>query len=179
MVFPTLQSDRLLLRKIIHSDIHNIFKGLSNPLVTLYYGLNYDTLEETQSQMNRYEYLEHSGKGMWWAICLSIDKSFIGAIGFTKLDRDNLNGELGYWLLPEYSGLGFMKEALEMVCGFGFSNLRLHRIQASVESKNANSRKLLISSEFQHEGTLKDCEYRDDEFISYEIFAKFNPENHG
>jgi ribosomal-protein-alanine N-acetyltransferase len=88
--FPILRSDRLLLRQIRQSDIENIFKGLSNPEVTNFYGLSYDTIEETQEQMDRYAFLQKSGTGKWWAVCFAADESFIGAIGFTKLDPLNI-----------------------------------------------------------------------------------------
>ncbi len=176
-MFPILRSDRLLLRKIIPTDLENIYKGLSNPRVTECYGLSYDSLEATKEQIDRYAYLENSGTGNWWAICFSENHCFLGAAGFTRLDNQNRNGEVGYWLLPEYWGIGFMQEALGMVCRYGFEELDLHRIQASVESENVRSKNLLKRLDFRYEGTLKDCEIKDGAFISYDLFAKLKGEN--
>lgn len=173
-MFPTLQSERLLLRQINSSDIDNIFKGLSTPIVTDYYGLSYETLEETQEQMDRYAYLEKSGTGNWWAVCFAANEAFIGAIGFTKFSPENRSGELAYWLLPEYWGVGLMSEALEMVCQHGFNKFGLRVIQARIESENERSKKLLLQSGFQYENTLKDCEFKDGVYISYDLFAKEN-----
>lgn len=46
-MFPTFKTDRLLLRKIVNSDIGHIFKGLSDPDVIRYYGVSFMTLEGT------------------------------------------------------------------------------------------------------------------------------------
>lgn len=42
--FPTLNTDRLLLREIIDSDLENIFNGLSHPDVIRHYGISFQLL---------------------------------------------------------------------------------------------------------------------------------------
>ena len=46
-----LKTDRLLLRAFQESDIENVFKGLSDPIVTKYYGISFDSLTATKEQM--------------------------------------------------------------------------------------------------------------------------------
>ena len=43
-----LQSNRLLLRPFVESDIENVFKGLSHPDIIKHYGVSYDSLESTK-----------------------------------------------------------------------------------------------------------------------------------
>ena len=50
--FTILNSERLLLRQIVQEDIHDIFKGLSHPEVIKYYGVSYQTLEDTKEQIS-------------------------------------------------------------------------------------------------------------------------------
>jgi len=42
------------LKEIEPNDIEKIHKGLSNPAITKYYAVHYDTLEDTKEQMEWY-----------------------------------------------------------------------------------------------------------------------------
>jgi ribosomal-protein-alanine N-acetyltransferase len=75
--------------------------------VTRYYGVSYGSLEETQAQMDWYDYLLESQTGIWWGICFTHDPSrLIGACGFNEWHRVHNRAEIGYWLLPDYWGPG-------------------------------------------------------------------------
>ncbi|MEC1375230.1 GNAT family N-acetyltransferase [Heyndrickxia oleronia] len=69
-----------------------------------------------------------------------------------RIDKKNNKGELGYWIGTDYWGNGF---ATECVSNFGFNELNLNKIYASVLSKNKASKKVLEKSGLQKEGTLK------------------------
>lgn len=75
--FPTLKTERLLLRKIQQDDIQNIYNGLSNTEVIRYYGISFDTLEATEEQMIWFKNLEETETGIWWAIAVSMRKYFM------------------------------------------------------------------------------------------------------
>ena len=49
--FPTIKTERLLLRQFTDNDLENVFTGLSDPNVIRYYGVSYTTLEETKLQI--------------------------------------------------------------------------------------------------------------------------------
>jgi len=65
-----------------------------------------------------------------------------------------------------------MKEAMQQICDFGFNKLGLHRIEGFVESDNINCKRAMSKLDFQHEGTMKDCEIKNGKFISLDIYAK-------
>ena len=65
-----------------------------------------------------------------------------------------------------------MKEAMPLICNYGFDNLGLHRIEGFVESKNKNCKNAMAKLDFQHEGTMKECEIKNGKFISLDIYAK-------
>jgi [ribosomal protein S5]-alanine N-acetyltransferase len=67
--FPIIKTERLLLRQFIESDTENVFKGLSHPDVVKYYGVSYNTLENTKYQMKFFNDLEENETGIWWAVC--------------------------------------------------------------------------------------------------------------
>src|SRR5690606_27063682 len=117
--FPTIKTHRLLLRQFTESDLENVFKGLSHPEVTKYYGVNYETLEETKEQMNWFA----QPKQNWWAICSADAGTFYGAGGLNDISLEHKKAEIGLWLLPTFWGMGIMTEALPIICQYGFENL--------------------------------------------------------
>ncbi|MBW1298399.1 GNAT family N-acetyltransferase, partial [Aquimarina litoralis] len=80
--------------------------------------------------------------------------------------------EIGLWLLPEYWGKGIMKEAMPLICNYAFHDLGLHRIEGFVDSENENCKRAMAKLDFNHEGTMKDCEIKDGKYISIDIYAQ-------
>jgi ribosomal-protein-alanine N-acetyltransferase len=175
-IFPQIKTERFLLRQIIASDIDNIFKGLSDPAVIKYYGVNYTSIAATQVQMDWYAQLENSGTGIWWAIVSPANDSFYGAVGLYNLQMQHKKGELGFWLLPEFWGRGIVPQAVSLVCSYAFEQLALHRIEAFVETGNVNSKTVMRKLNFVHEGCMQECEIKDDQFISLDIYALLHKE---
>ncbi len=170
--FPIIKTERLLLRQITESDLENIYQGLSNPDITRYYAVSFDSLEATKEQMDWYADLEKSNTGIWWAICSSDNSVFYGAGGYHDVSKDHKKAEIGFWLLPPHWGKGIMKEAMPLICSYGFDELQLHRIEGFVESDNTNCKKALAKVQFKHEGTMEDCEVKDGKYISLDIYAQ-------
>jgi ribosomal-protein-alanine N-acetyltransferase len=171
--FPILHTARLLLRQIVDTDLENIFKGLSHPEVVRYYGVRFRTQEATKAQMSWFANLEAGQTGIWWAICERESGEFMGSCGFYNLSKAHRKGEVGLWLLPEYWGKGTMTETMRLICEYGFTELNLHRIEGFVETENTGCKKALNKLAFTHEGTMKDCEWKDGRFISVDVYAKF------
>lgn len=167
-----IKTDRLLLRQFVGSDIENVFKGLSHPDIIKHYGISFDSLEATKEQMTWFADLEKNGTGMWFAVCSADNKTFYGAGGLNSLNQEHKKAEIGFWLLPDFWGQGIMKEAMPLICNFGFDKLKLHRIEGFVESENTNCKNAMAKLDFQHEGTMKDCEIKHGKFISLDIYAK-------
>lgn len=172
MNFPVIQTKRLLLRQIKKDDLENIYYGLSHPEVIKYYGVSYSSLEATKEQMTWYSNLEKSKTGIWWAISSQDRRKFYGAIGLYQISREHKKAELGFWLLPEYWGKGYVPEATGYVLSHAAEVLKLHRIEAFVESENKASGNALKKLQFEHEGRMKDSEIKNGKYISVDIFAR-------
>lgn len=63
---------------------------------------------------------------------------------------------------------------MPLICNYGFDNLGLHRMEGFVESHSVNCKNAMRKLDFQHEGTMKDCEIKNGEFISLDIYSKIN-----
>ena len=65
------------------------------------------------------------------------------------------SGTLGYWMGAPHAGKGRMTRAVAAAVRFGFSTLRLHRIEAACLSENTASQTLLERNGFQREGLAR------------------------
>lgn len=163
-----MNTNRLLLRKIVQSDIDNIYRGLSDPMVIKYYGVSFTSVEATKEQMTWYKEPEQC----WWAIYSADGQVFYGAGGLNDLSEEHKKAEIGFWLLPEFWGKGIMKEAMPLICNYGFEKLGLHRIEGFVESSNQNCKRAMAKLDFEYEGTMRECEVKNGEYISVDIYSK-------
>ncbi|WP_299568106.1 GNAT family N-acetyltransferase [uncultured Pedobacter sp.] len=168
----SMKTDRLLLRPITPEDKQNIYKGLSHPEVIKFYGVSFHSLEATEEQMIWYRELEENETGRWWAICSADGRTFYGAGGFNNLSKAHKKAEIGFWLLPEFWAKGLMQEAFPLICSYGFDTLGLNRIEAFVETENSNCKKAIEKLNFKHEGTMRNCEIKDNKFLSIAIYSK-------
>lgn len=166
--FPTIKTNRLLLREITDLDLENIFKGLSNPKVIAHYGIRFNSLDATKEQMIWFA----DKKQIWWAICSLDNTTFYGAGGLNDIDNKNSKAEIGLWLLPDFWSKGIMKEVLPLISAYGFEKIKLNRIEGFVETDNLNCKNAMSKLDFVKEKTLKDCEIKNGKKISVDVYIK-------
>lgn len=170
-----IPTSRLMLRSFVEDDIAFVFKGLSHPEVIRYYGVRYRTLEDTHIQMEWFDSLRKEGTGIWWLIADHEDQVAYGAIGINSIHPLHQKAELGFWLLPAYWGKGIVPEAGEAVIRYAFEKLKLHRLEALVETENEASKKVLRKLNFKYEGTMEECEWKDGGWINLEMYGRIQP----
>lgn len=169
--FPALLTQRLLLREIDAADIHHVFEGLSHPDVIRFYGVSYESLESTQQQMKWFNDLRVESSGIWWAVCDRSTNAFLGAAGFNNIDQQHQSAEIGFWLLPEYWGKGYIPEAVQAILPYAFDVLQLQSIEALVETGNKNSSAVLQKLNFDYIDTDVNCEIKNGRPISLIKYA--------
>lgn len=173
--FPSLQTERLTLRRLEASDIYKVHEALSNKEITRYYAVHFDTLEDTEEQMDWFESIWREHSGMWWAICLQGQRQLVGACGYNHYKSELNQTEIGYWLLPEYQGKGYASEALKVMLDFGRQALQLQRIEAWVERGNRQSERLLKQHAFKKEKTLRNFEEKNGKLIDIHVYVQSGP----
>ncbi|KWX88770.1 hypothetical protein AMQ83_04650, partial [Paenibacillus riograndensis] len=80
-------------------------------------------------------------------------------------------GESGCELLPDYWGLGYMREALELLLDYGFAVMGLNRIEAFCHPDNLRAQRLFQSLGFQREGLLREYRHTDAGFQDVVLYA--------
>lgn len=87
---------------------------------------------------------------------LSPEETLMGGITLSNIRYGVCqNGEIGYWMGEPFAGKGYMHDAIDTLCDFGFHQLRLHRIQAACIPGNERSERLLKKAGFEREGLLR------------------------
>lgn len=171
--------ETVILRAFRSDDLSFVYSGLSHPDVIKYYGISYKTQLACEEQMRWYQSIAEHGTGYWLVIESQSTKEKLGALGLNNICNEHQNAELGYWLLPQYWGKGIMREALHGLLNFAFDELKLHRLSAEVELENLKSQKLLQVLGFSGEGVKRECEVKDEQYISLMSYSLLSGEyNH-
>ncbi|MFW9967508.1 MAG: GNAT family N-acetyltransferase, partial [Candidatus Thorarchaeota archaeon] len=126
-----------------------------------------ESVEDSRGIINSFNDRFEKGAGMAWAITLKPVGTFIGTCSYEKIDIANLSGEIGYDLLKQFWGHGYMTEVLGAIIDYGFEHLGLNRIEAHTTAINTGSRSLLKRLGFSEEGIFRESslyrgEFRDD-----------------
>ena len=169
---PTLTTERLTLRRILPTDLDDVFAYASNPAVPRYllwyphpdkdYTARY--LREVDRRYKKAQFYD-------WAVTLTDSGKMIGTCGFTSFDLPNNSAEVGYVLSSPYWGQGIGPEALRAVITFGFEALYLNRIEAHFMPANNASRRVLEKCMMQPEGVRREAMYAKGRYIDIETYA--------
>ncbi len=154
--FPTLQTERLVLRKLRQTDADDFFANFSDEETMRYFGMEPLTqLEQAvQTIEGRLQAFEED-RAIRWAITFREEDRLIGTIGFHRFDRESSRAEVGYELNRSLWGKGVMSEALQAALGYGFDQLNLNRIEGLVSPENVGSLRVLEKGGFTQEGILR------------------------
>lgn len=143
-----IETERLILRDFLESDVHGLFELDSNPEVHRYLGNN--PIKELHQippiiQYVQQQYIEN-GIGRW-AVIEKSTNAFIGWSGL-KLVKESRNHhanyyDLGYRLIQKYWGYGYATESARASLSYGFNYLNLQTIYAAAQAENIASNKVL------------------------------------
>jgi [ribosomal protein S5]-alanine N-acetyltransferase len=147
--FPTLTTDRLMLRQLSMDDQHSIFTLRSDKEINKYLDRRVaSTIEEAAEFIRKINANIHENNSAYWAITLTRTNTFVGTICLFNFSNGKNSCEIGYELMTEFQGQGFMKEAAEKVIEYAFQTLAFQKIIAVTHNGNQASTKLLSNLKF-------------------------------
>ena len=143
--FPILTTERLTLRQLSDSDVHEIFLLRSDTLINKY-------LERQPSKtlQDALEFIDKIKKNSlsYWAIAQKGNKKLVGTICLFDLSEELKKCEIGYELLTEYQGKGIMREAAKKIIEYSIQALGVKTIDAYTHKDNQSSTNLLKELKF-------------------------------
>jgi len=175
---PTLETDRLRLRRITPNDHHDWLAVWNSPgaldyLIDFEGAPRDDVTREIIAWADR---IAREKSGIRWAITLKPADTMIGSCGFHLYERRHRRAEIGYELHSDYWRRGIMSEATAAVLRFCFDRLGLHRVEADVVEGNVASAALLKKMGFTLEGVWQDRVHKRGAFHSLWQFALLEPD---
>jgi RimJ/RimL family protein N-acetyltransferase len=170
-LIPTLTTERLRLRPFGPDDAATVQRLASDAAVaTMTLNIPHPYPNElAETWINGHG--EATARGICiWAVTRASDAILMGSITLTANARHQ-RAETGYWLGLSFWNQGYMTEAVRRVTGFGFEQLGLNRVQATVFPRNPASARVLEKVGFRYEGVLRGYVRRGEDFEDVAMYA--------
>lgn len=169
--FPTLDSDRLHLRKIHPDDVNALLKLFGNPEVVRFIEMQpIKTIEQANEWLQWMGGAFAAEDGLRWGITLA-DSTFIGSAGLHRWNREAHYAEISCDVAHPYWGHGYGQEAMQRILDFGWNRMKLNRIEASVVTGNNRSIHVMEKLGFKQEGTLRQRLLKGGKYYDVHIFG--------
>jgi len=108
------------------------------------------------------------------------EESLLGAITLDNMRRGPAQScTLGYWIGQPFARQGYMREALDAVVHYGFTQLDLSRLEAACLPENAASRGVLEKAGFKYEGVAQSYLQIDGRWRNHVLYANLRSDRRG
>lgn len=154
--FPTLISDRLVLRRAYLTDTDDLFICMSNPAVCRYETWSaHDTVLDTLGYVNSLIIKHDDGVCTEWIIENKSARRAIGMINIHDISDRNKTAEMGFWLAEDCWGRGYAAEAAGRVEEFIFNHTEINKLICMCSVQNSASERTIKKLGMFCEGTLR------------------------
>jgi len=169
---PTLETERLVLRKMRLDDAADLFDYASDPEVSTYTTWGpHESVQDSREFLMRILSLYESGQLGDWGIIHKADAKFIGTCGFAIWEPYHSRAEIGYAMSRKYWGKGLMTEAARELINFGFRKMQLNRVEARCMIDNIGSARVMEKSGMTYEGILREHMYAKGRYDDLKIYS--------
>lgn len=172
--FPSLTTDRLLLRQLCDQDENDVFDLYGNEDTMRYIPRPLAATKEDAARIiAKINQRIADTEGINWAICLKdTPNKVIGIVGCVRMTLEHHRAEMGYMLHGSYRKMGIMDEALKAVIQYSFEVMQLHSIEAVIDPRNVASEKVLLRNQFIKEAHFKEKELHNGQFIDSVVYSR-------
>ena len=108
------------------------------------------------------------------------DSALLGAITLDNIRRGPAQaGTVGYWIGEASARQGFMREALNSVANYAFTELDLSRLESACLPENIASRAVLEKCGFKYEGVAQSYLQIDGRWRNHVLYANLRSDRRG
>lgn len=144
--FPILTTERLVLRQLASSDVQELFMLRSDASINKYLGR--PPCKTLDDGLQFIEKIKNNSLS-YWAIAQKGNEKLIGTICLFDVSEEQKKCEIGYELLTDFQGKGFMREAAKAIIEYAVKTPGLKTIDAYTHKDNQSSTNLLRELEFK------------------------------
>ena len=169
---PTLETDRLILRRMTMRDAADVFLYSKDEEVARHvlWSAQKDISEAKEYlryMARRYRNDEPSS----WGIIEKKTGRLVGTIGYMAFSEENNSVEVGYSLAHWLWNGGYMTEALSRVIEHTFDAMEINRIEAQHEITNPSSGRVMEKCGMLKEGVLRQRLYNKGAYVDVALYA--------
>ena len=152
----TLSTSRLLLRPLRDSDAAALLAIFADPAVVRYWSTPpWKSAEQAIAMIDRDAKAMAAGEHLRLGVERTDDGALIGMCTLFAFSEQCRRAEVGYALASHAWGKAYMDEALRALLNYGFSDLKLNRVEADIDPRNEASARSLERLGFKKEGHLR------------------------
>ncbi len=175
VIVPDIQTERMTLRQLTEDDMDFIFDMFSRPETNQY--VADDDVKNMEEAVELYEaFIKPKPYLFRLGMVLEENGQLIGTLGFYSISMDDKRAVLGADLFKEHWGQGLMQEAVQALLRYGFEEMELNRIEASVDPDNIRSMKLTERSGFVKEGVKRQLDWYKGAYHDDVVFSMLREE---
>ena len=154
---PTLDATRLRLRAVVEADVPDLLAVFGDAEVCRYWSRPALADAAQAADLQREIAALFAERTLFqWAIADRATDRLIGTCTLAELSAEHRRAAVGYALRRDAWGRGHATDALRALLAFAFDALRLHRLEADVDPRNAASIRVLERLGFRYEGCLRE-----------------------
>jgi ribosomal-protein-alanine N-acetyltransferase len=162
-----IETERLILKNYTESDLKNVYRLKSEPLVWKYSTKTAsDNIEDAKNYLLSLLKNYDENKYNFQALFLKDTREYIGEAGVLSFNKEKTRAVVGYNLLPQYWKNGYATEITKALVKYLFEEEKVERVEGLVGEDNIASRKVLEKSGFKIEGLLRHFAYINKEFVN-------------
>lgn len=169
---PELETSRLVLRRLVMSDMQDLFEVASHPEVTRY--ITWET-HRTLEDARRFIQVVHDWydrqEVLYWGVLRKSDLKLIGTCGIFEWVTRDARAELSYTLGRPYWGQGFASEIVNSLVRFGFETLQLNRLEGRCLVENVASAHVMEKAQLSLDGILRQQLYLKGAYRDLKIYS--------
>lgn len=161
-----LDSGEIVLRQINLSDCTEMYVNwLHDPEVNRYLETRWE--KQTMSSIKAFvQSQRENDHSILLTIRLASDDKHIGNIKIGPINRHHQHADISYFIGDkEFWGKGIATRAINLVAGFGFHELNLHRVEAGAYAAAVGSWKALEKNNFIREAVFRKQVVSDGEYM--------------
>lgn len=144
------------LRVPADADVPRIVQACRDPLVA-----RFTTVPANYQPSHTLEWMHRglaglaAGTDVHTVIADATSGDVLGTISLHEINRATSRAVAGYLTAPWARGRGVASRALRLICRFAFEELRLARVEVTIEPQNTASRATAEAVGFREEGLLR------------------------
>ncbi|MCY1127034.1 GNAT family protein [Frigidibacter sp. RF13] len=182
---PRLETERLTLRLPQHSDYRGwaALREASRDFLSPWDPVWAADALSRKAFTNRVYWAaraEAAGTAVPLLLVRRADEALIGGVTLDNIRRGPAQaGTLGYWVGAPHARKGYMREALEALVHYAFTDLDLSRLEAGCLPENTASRGVLEKVGFKYEGVAQSYLQINGRWRNHVLYANLRADRRG